>query len=492
MTKNIQLLKQVRNAAAAINQATDNPEFKALLSAADIALNTLQLQDAPAFYLQYLAQGKALLEEGRALVLKFETKPAPAVALRADLNADLRMEVLDAEIDKLHRALADVVNHLDERRSSAEKTYLVRLSAWESSLYNHHLEQAAATAEEPPRPITQAALQTYLEQKFPQWTGLKVTKFISLDGGFSKKTILFETEDAVNGKQAMVIRAEQPVDLLCYEGSDVTQEFWMIQLMRQAGLPVAELLWLEDERSHLGTRFLVSKRAEGKTYGGNLGSNEALSPELLHSILSNFIKLHNVKLSPADPLAQRSHLKEWLPFSASLRDTTRHYVTEFLPRVMRLTDIPASPQLMRGLKWLEQNIPDTGDETPVVVHIDFALNNLIIDNDRINAILDWESSRLGDPAEDIIWTQQNLAAYIDLPEFLKRYQAGTGRDISAQRLAYFKVAKCALNAITCLHAMRALNKHDAAHINLSILGYKYMALFGAQFNSLIEEAERLR
>ena len=486
MAKTIQLLKQVRNTAAAICSATDNARFKALLAAADVILNTLMLQDSLEFYRQYLAQGRALLKEGQALA----SQTPPAKPSSIDVLTTTEPPEFDAEIRSLHQALAEIIGSLDEGKYAAEKSFLVRVADWEGSLYTHNLESAIGATKVERKTISRESLQGYLRRKFPEQATVEVKTLIPLDGGFSKQTILFETEGATSGPQSMVIRAEQPVNLLCYEGSRVAQEFHMIQLMQKAGLPIAEPLWLESNSGLLGTQFIVSRKASGKTYGGNLGSDEALSPELVQSIIATFIKMHRIKVDPADPLAQQSHLKEWLPHR-SIREATLYCVKEFMPRLIRLTGIPVSPLLVRGLKWLEGNIPDA-DEPPVVIHIDFALNNLIIDNDQITAVLDWESSRLGDPAEDIIWTQQNLAAYITMPEFLKLYAAGTGLSISPYRLAYCRVSRCALNAITCLSAMQALDHRDDAPINLGILAYKYMAIFGTQFNSLIADAENLR
>lgn len=67
-------------------------------------------------------------------------------------------------------------------------------------------------------------------------------------------------------------------------------------------------------------------------------------------------------------------------------------------------------------------------------HDFYNFNNLIIDGDRVSAVLDRESSRLGDPAEDIAWTQQTLAAQILMPDFLARYEAGTNCRISAYHI----------------------------------------------------------
>ena len=491
MAITIQLLKQLRRAAASINQTTDNPEHKALLASADQALNEMMLQESPAFYLNYVESGKQLLAEGNAMARKNGVPPPAGMLLRNDLSAEHCIAAIRAEIDKLHFSLEWVVAVLDEGRSAEEKDYLIRLCDWESTLYAHSLEQVDSAAANMLKPLTKEALQAYLQQKFPQWTNLKVTKFMRLDGGFSKTTILFETDDAVNGPQSLVMRAEQAANMLGYEGSDVRQEFYMIKLMQQAGLPIADPLWLEDDQSKLGMRFIVSRKAVGGSYGGNFGSDKPLPPELLQNIMSTFIKMHNIKVDPADPLAQKSHLREWLPHVGSVKDATRHLVTEFMPRLIKLTDLKASPQLLRGLKWLEKNIPDI-DEAPTVVHIDFAFNNLIIDGNQITAVLDWESSRLGDPAEDVIWTQFSLNSYLSMPDFLKQYEAATGRKMTEFRLAYYRVSKCALNAISCLSSARAIDSNDGSNFNLTILGYKYMSIFGSQFNTLIAEAEKVR
>lgn len=490
MSKNMQLLKQVRHAAATINANIDNTEYKAMLTAADYILNELMLQDSPDFYLQHIANGTALLSAGLELAARHGEPMADLDATRDDLSAASSIKVINSEIAKLQQSLLDIVAVLDEGRSAEEKDYLVHLSAWEASLYQHSLQQVGGAAVTPVPPITADALQAYLVRKFPDRQDLRVTKFVDLQGGFSKKTILFETEDSANDTQELVIRAEQAVKLIFYDGCDVAQEFYMIQLMRDAGLPIAEPLWLESDRSHLGTRFIVSRKAKGRNYGGNLGSTESLPPDVLSSVMASLIKLHNIKVSASNPLAQKSHLKDWLRHT-TITDVARYFVKDYLPKIVELSGISLTPLFLRALKWLEKNIPNS-DEAPVIVHVDFALNNLLIDNNAVTTVLDWESSRLGDPADDIIWTQENIGAFISMKDFLDVYKRGTGREVSPYRIAYARVARCALNGITCQNAMRSLVKYDAAPINMSIIAYKYMAIFGANFNKLIAEAEKLR
>jgi aminoglycoside phosphotransferase (APT) family kinase protein len=430
-----------------------------------------------------LAEGQTLMNGCGITTRRYEP-------LHSDLDANVRVDVVMDEIAHLNEHLVEITDLADETRSAAEKDYLVRLGDWENGLYKHRLEQVTDPSDALGKSLQAADLQAYLQRKHPQWKDLKIVAFAPLAGGFSKNTIFFETEDAANGRQAMVMRAQQGTELLDYAGSDVTQEFYTIQLMRRAGLPVAEPLWLEEDASQLGMRFIVSRKAVGKTQGGNLGSETPVSDQLLRSIMATLIKLHSVRLDPDDPLVKKSHLREWISVP-TVAETTRYCVNEFIPQLARKTDIAMTPQLLRGLKWLQRNVPQI-DEPAAILHIDFAFNNLIIDNEQITAVLDWESSRLGDPAEDIIWTQRSLASHISLPKFLKQYEQGTGRHISEYRLAYAKVLKCALNAICCLSAQRILDRDDMANISLGTLGLRYMAIFGSQFNALIDEAESVR
>ena len=49
-----------------------------------------------------------------------------------------------------------------------------------------------------------------------------------------------------------------------------------------------------------------------------------------------------------------------------------------------------------------------GVHPPVLVHADFKPGNILLDGDRITALLDWELAHLGDPLEDLGWVTQPL------------------------------------------------------------------------------------
>jgi aminoglycoside phosphotransferase (APT) family kinase protein len=102
-----------------------------------------------------------------------------------------------------------------------------------------------------------------------------------------------------------------------------------------------------------------------------------------------------------------------------------------------------------------------GSPAPTVVHGDYRLDNVLIGaDDRIEAILDWEMSTLGDPLTDLgllamystplnlpdspVSTTAAAAGHPSPAELIERYAARSGRDVSAvswyTAFAWFKLA----------------------------------------------------
>src|SRR3546814_16150144 len=59
------------------------------------------------------------------------------------------------------------------------------------------------------------------------------------------------------------------------------------------------------------------------------------------------------------------------------------------------------PAFELGFRWLEANRPAT--TTVGVVHGDFRLGNLLVDQEGLRAVLDWELTHLSYPLEDLGW-----------------------------------------------------------------------------------------
>jgi hypothetical protein len=267
--------------------------------------------------------------------------------LRNDLSTDLRFEILAGEIDKLNQCLVSVVSQLDEDRSVVEKDFLGRMSRWEYAFYSRRIEPIDYRVDSTEVKISKEDLQSYLQMKFPEWTGLEVTAFKALEGGLSKTTILFETDDAVNGKQSMVIRADQSIKFNYSDGFYVDKEYYLLKVMFQKGLPVPEPLWLEEDNKKLGLRFLVSRKSDGEGFESAwMGVDEQLPEDLLESVMSTMVAILSVTIDESDVLAQQSHLKPWLPYK-TVRDVVTHYVNTELPEFIRRAAVKQTPSLVR-------------------------------------------------------------------------------------------------------------------------------------------------
>jgi len=60
------------------------------------------------------------------------------------------------------------------------------------------------------------------------------------------------------------------------------------------------------------------------------------------------------------------------------------------------------PALRLGLNWLLRS-PPARPPAPAVVHGDFRNGNLLVSEDGLTAVLDWELAHTGDPMEDLAW-----------------------------------------------------------------------------------------
>ena len=68
-----------------------------------------------------------------------------------------------------------------------------------------------------------------------------------------------------------------------------------------------------------------------------------------------------------------------------------------------LDDLPLPhPAIRLGVEWLRRN-PPSRPQRQTIVHADFRTGNLLVDDGRLSAVLDWELAHVGDPMEDLAY-----------------------------------------------------------------------------------------
>ncbi len=110
------------------------------------------------------------------------------------------------------------------------------------------------------------------------------------------------------------------------------------------------------------------------------------------------------------------------------------------------------PILTDLIAWLEANAPSS--EHVCLVHGAYRTGNLLIDNDRVSAVLDWELQVLGDPMYDVAYVLSDLnregtpllSNLVERDAFFRDYEKLTGFTIDEKRCRYYNA----------LYAMRSV------------------------------------
>lgn len=98
--------------------------------------------------------------------------------------------------------------------------------------------------------------------------------------------------------------------------------------------------------------------------------------------------------------------------------------------------------------WLRKHCP-AAYTPPVLVHGDFRMGNLLIDQNGLSAVLDWEIAHLGDPHQDLAYIcapswrfgrrDKLVGGLGKIEPFLAAYEAASGRTVDRKRFKFWRV-----------------------------------------------------
>jgi aminoglycoside phosphotransferase (APT) family kinase protein len=301
--------------------------------------------------------------------------------------------------------------------------------------------------------------------------GTRIERAVLLAGGASKEAWAVDTAD---GRELLVRRAGGGV---IHTGTlSLHDEFEVLQAARETGVRVPEPI------AHLGLvdgrQAFAMERVRGETIGRRIVQKD----ELEHA-------RHALPLEMAEQL-ERIHAisVERVPFLVD-DDPIERFTSE-------LDDVgEPHPAIELGLLWVRERLPR--DREHVVVHGDFRLGNLAVDEDGLVAILDWEFAHVGDPVEDVAWPlvrawrfgadARHLGGVGDVEPYLESYNELTGRDITLDELRVWEVFGNVKWAIGCLtQSRRHLNGQDRS-VEYAVLG-RMAAEMEYELLDLIERA----
>jgi aminoglycoside phosphotransferase (APT) family kinase protein len=324
-----------------------------------------------------------------------------------------------------------------------------------------------------------------LEQALASWFSSKLdTEHVELSQlrrhteGFSWQTytMLARWTDSLGAacEQGYAVRVEPTDGLLA--PYDIDGQFSLHEaVLRQPGIPMARLFWLEKDPSILGMPFYVMERVIGKVPVQWQAQDPEMFPtsEARHKIGLEFVDalaaIHAVELS-GDWLG---HFDAVTDPKASALAQVEHWAAYFENSAL----VPI-PTIDYALSWLRRNLAYS--PTVTLVHGDYRLGNFMIRDGSIVSIFDWELAHVSDAVEDIAYSgmplfrgRNPMLSHLLMPdEYFAYYESLTGLRVDPDVFHFWTVLGLVKATASHVRASRSFQDGRGDDLRLAAMGHQ--------------------
>jgi aminoglycoside phosphotransferase (APT) family kinase protein len=290
-------------------------------------------------------------------------------------------------------------------------------------------------------------------------TEAEVTAVRPLPGGASRESWDVRVRTAGDAQRRLILLRDggraQPDKNVAVEAAAMTAA-------RQAGVPVAEVYDYGAAAEHcaLGPAYLLMERLEGETIPRRLLRDEAYAavrPGLARRLGEVLAQIHQVNPDSVPSL----------PRVDALAQVTGLYQAFAEPR----------PAVEIGLRWLAAHRPAPAADT--LVHGDFRTGNLMVGQDGLAGVLDWELAHRGDPRQDLGWlctkawrfgSASPVGGFGARADLMAGYAAGGGIPPDEQTQRWWELYGTVRWALLCRRQAERYLAQDEPSIELAVLG----------------------
>ena len=201
-----------------------------------------------------------------------------------------------------------------------------------------------------------------------------------------RSNITFKIFDDSN---SFVLR-RPPFGLKLESAHNMGREYKILKVLNKNGLRVPKPLYLYDKKELSSDDFYIMEFIEGETIANYqvADSYDQIQKKIItESFIKALTEIHNFDV-----------------LSSELSDLGKH--EDYVVRQINRWNKQFQSQKVREIKELEsatnlllENIPS--QQTVGVVHGDYRLDNVRVNNNEVTAVLDWELCTLGDPLADM-------------------------------------------------------------------------------------------
>lgn len=209
-----------------------------------------------------------------------------------------------------------------------------------------------------------------------------------LTGGANRTTVSFDA-DVDGGRRELIIQIGTLTDDPCagiVPEITTEQQAHLMIAARRAGVPAPHVLMILEPADGLGEGY-ITERVAGETLGPRIIRDARFAearPLMARQCGEILAAIHRIDPHQAPFLGHQDAAEH----VAAHRRIVDHYGFKL-------------PALELALRWAAEHAPR--NPRPAVVHGDFRLGNLIVGEDGIRCVLDWELGQSGDPMQDFGW-----------------------------------------------------------------------------------------
>jgi aminoglycoside phosphotransferase (APT) family kinase protein len=265
-----------------------------------------------------------------------------------------------------------------------------------------------------------------------------------LSGGASMETWGFAVEGPAGREELILRRRSAPFDPENARSISLATEAALIRATGARGAPVPPVRHVCEAADGLGEAYVMG-RVDGETLGRKIVSDprfDAVRPGLARQCGEVLAQIHATPPPPDLTLKTVDGVGELDRYEEVYRSVGA-----------------GRPVLELAFQYLRRHVPEPVE--PVLLHGDFRNGNLMFDPGKgLAAVLDWELSHIGDPAEDMGWICTNswrfgrpdrpVGGFGDYADLLAGYVAAGGRPVELSRVRFWQMLGSLRWGVMCL------------------------------------------
>ena len=275
----------------------------------------------------------------------------------------------------------------------------------------------------------------------------EIRDLVRLTGGATKLTWSF---DAVIGDATLPLILQQtPPERLAAPADHTAprvhgaHDAALLAAAARAGVPAPRVRFALAPDDQLG-EGTVTERVAGETLGRKINTDPRLAaarPRLAAQCGEILAAVHRIDPAGLDFLATQT-ARDQLAVFRGIADACDHPL----------------PAVELGLRWVAEHLPAGPRRT--VVHGDFRSGNLIVGDDGVRCVLDWELAHVGDPMLDLGWLCVKtwrfggglpVGGFGQRADLFAAYERAGGGAVDPAHVRFWEAFGCVKWAVMCMH-----------------------------------------